>query len=687
MFNFINTLVLPLLAAALIPLILHLLNRKKLKVIPFSSVRFLKELQNKRIRQIKLYQILIILLRMLFIIFLVLAFARPTIRHFFTSGSGSARTTAVIILDNSYSMQTQQGMQSFFSRAKEGLKTILQSFEKHDNVTVLIPRADSLRIFTISPNTPLPWHRLKASDYSPDFSTSVFAAARIFRRFPNYNRELYFITDEQISNEALSDSARQVLKHLPAKMYIINAAAGFHANNVSIDTAAVTDRFIELRKPLSVAATLQNHTAEEKQVTLSLFDGSRRLAMQAVPIPSQHTRRVLLHFSPHHTGFFPLKLEIDDDDLLIDNTYYLSLFIPEKIPVLYVQDQTPLELREALNTLSAQTNLQIKLSNYDRWYGEPLSRYRLLVLTDPPHITQTFLLHLKQFLAGGKNVILISGSHSTPTDYNNLSKELFNQNIFRGIVKAANAQQFFSPTVTMAGRSILNDLFSQKPRKIVWPPFYLYFKTTPVGKILMRFQNGDPFLMRVSAAKNGSLYLFTAGLTMPYSRFPISGIFLPFLHRILSLASQNERRHTQFIVGQPFTVYLNKAAIRGNFRLYPPQGEPLTVIPKETPRGLRFDFDGFDRPGHYQIFQDKTPIRLFAVNLSQKEWRQPYVPFNRLRSDVRIIGVNALSAKKLKTARSGYELWPFFLLLALLALFAEMLLIRKLEGRPEGVER
>ncbi len=687
MFNFINTLVLPLLAAALIPLILHFLNRKKLKVIPFSSVRFLKELQNKRIRQIKLYQILIILLRMLFIIFLVLAFARPTLRHFLTSKNNGAQTTAVIILDNSYSMQTQQGVQSFFDRAKQGLKIVLRSFGRRDQVTVLLPMADSLLKYTVNANNPPPYQRLNPSAFSPDFSASVLTAKHIFQRFPNYNRELYLITDDQIPMQAFSDSARRVFENLKAKIYIIDVASGLQTNNVSIDTAFVAERFVELGRPLTIETTLQNHSSADKQITLSLFDGTTRLAMQLVHLPAQSKRNVKLHFSPNHTGFFPLKLEIDDDDLLIDNTYYLSLFIPVKIPILYVQDQIPLELREAFRTLSGQTNLQIKLSNYDRWYGEPLAQYRLLILNDPPQITQTFLLHIQQFLASGKNIILIPGIHSTPADYNVLSKELWGQNTFRDMVKATQKDQFFSPTVTLNGNAILNDLFRQKPQKIVWPPFYQYYRLRPTGKILMRFDNGDPFLLRLSLAKNGGIWLFGAGFTPPWSRFPFSGIFLPFLHRILILASQSERSDLPFVVGQPITVYLDNAAIRGNFKLYPPEAQPLTIIPKETARGLRFDFEGFDHPGHYQIFQDKTPIRLFAVNLSQKEWRQPYVPFNRLRNDVHIIGVNALSVKKLKRARSGYELWPFFLLLALLTLFAEMLLIRKLEGRPESVER
>ena len=684
MLNFINSLVLPLLAAALIPLLLHLLNRKKLKVIPFSSVRFLKELQNKRLRQIKLYQILIIIVRMLFIIFLVLTFARPAVRYFFTAGGGNARTTAVIILDDSYSMQTQSGMQSYFDRAKESLKTILKSFNKRDNVTVLIPLADSLRRFLISEDNPFPFARIKAGNFSPNFSASLFEAENIFTRFPNYNRELYLISDGRISEMALSDSARHVFKRLKARVYYVPIATGIPFNNVSIDTASIRSRLLELQKPVAVSVTLENHSSDDKQVTISLFDGSRRLAMQLTTIPGKNKRQVTLHFSPNHAGFFPLKLEIDDDDLLIDNTYFLSLFIPEEIPILYVQNQTPVALSEALNTLSAQTTLKIKQSNYDRWYGEPLSDYRLLVLNDPPQISQTFLTHLQQYLSSGHDVILIPGEQATQTDYNRLTRELLGQNMFQELIKAQNEGQFFALNITAVGNVLLSDLFQERPRKISWPPFYQYFKIRPQGKILLRFANGDPFLCRVPVRKNSRFWLFSAGLTLPWSRFPFSGIFVPFLHRIFSLAANSEQSNAIYLVGQPISVYLNKSMPHGNFQLAPPEGTPLDIIPRQSVRGLRFDFDGFSQPGHYKILQNKIPIQLFAVNLSAREWAKPYVDFRKLRSDVHEIPPQKLSIKSLKTARSGRELWPYFLILALLMLFLEMFLIRKLEGKPLG---
>ena len=68
------------LAAAAIPVLIHLLNFRKLRTVEFSSLRFLKELQRSSIRRIRIRQWILLALRTLLIVALVLAFSRPALR-------------------------------------------------------------------------------------------------------------------------------------------------------------------------------------------------------------------------------------------------------------------------------------------------------------------------------------------------------------------------------------------------------------------------------------------------------------------------------------------------------------------------------------------------------------------------------------------------------------------------------
>jgi hypothetical protein len=84
---FLNPAILFGLLAASIPVLIHLLNLRKLKKIEFSTLAFLKELQKNKIRKVKIKQWLLLALRVLVILFLVTAFARPTLKGIAIGGT------------------------------------------------------------------------------------------------------------------------------------------------------------------------------------------------------------------------------------------------------------------------------------------------------------------------------------------------------------------------------------------------------------------------------------------------------------------------------------------------------------------------------------------------------------------------------------------------------------------------
>jgi hypothetical protein len=125
--TFLNPAVLIGLLAASIPVIIHLLNLRKLKRINFSTLAFLKELQKNKIRKVKIKQWLLLALRVSIILMLVLAFSRPALRGTTIGGvASSAKTTAVFILDDTFSMSVVGSRGSYLNSAKETIKEVLK---------------------------------------------------------------------------------------------------------------------------------------------------------------------------------------------------------------------------------------------------------------------------------------------------------------------------------------------------------------------------------------------------------------------------------------------------------------------------------------------------------------------------------------------------------------------------------
>ncbi|HTY01249.1 MAG TPA: BatA domain-containing protein, partial [Bacteroidota bacterium] len=96
--TFLNPFMLFGLVAASVPLVIHLLNLRKLRTVDFSSLRFLKELQRSSIRRVKIRQWLLLAIRTLLIVTLVFAFARPALHGTFAGFLGGRASTAMLLL-------------------------------------------------------------------------------------------------------------------------------------------------------------------------------------------------------------------------------------------------------------------------------------------------------------------------------------------------------------------------------------------------------------------------------------------------------------------------------------------------------------------------------------------------------------------------------------------------------------
>ncbi len=124
------------LAAIAIPIIIHLFNFRRYKKVYFSSIRFLKDVEETTKAQSQIKQLLILLSRILAITFLVLAFAQPYIPN--ESGlSENEKKTISIYLDNSFSMQTSNTDGNRFEIARQYAYEIVKSFEPSARFQIL----------------------------------------------------------------------------------------------------------------------------------------------------------------------------------------------------------------------------------------------------------------------------------------------------------------------------------------------------------------------------------------------------------------------------------------------------------------------------------------------------------------------------------------------------------------------
>ncbi|MBZ0199414.1 MAG: BatA domain-containing protein, partial [Ignavibacteriaceae bacterium] len=215
---FLNPAVLLGLLAASIPVLIHLFNLRKLQRIEFSTLSFLKELQKNKIRKIKLKQWLLLLLRVLIITFIVLSFARPALKGIAIGGATSAaKTSAVFIIDDTFSMSVVDTKGSYFNQAKAAIKDLLSNFQEGDDAALIKISSAGKDEIMLSSNL-VDFRKniesLKLSDETGKINDALVKAAGVLSASNNFNKEIYLLTDFQkgkiAGDEELSNLSREL---------------------------------------------------------------------------------------------------------------------------------------------------------------------------------------------------------------------------------------------------------------------------------------------------------------------------------------------------------------------------------------------------------------------------------------------------------------------------------------------
>ncbi|MEX2180826.1 MAG: BatA domain-containing protein, partial [Gemmatimonadaceae bacterium] len=121
-------------AAVAVPLVLHLLRRRTGTRVEFPAVRYLLRAEKEHAREVRLRNLLLMMLRVAIVLALALAVARP-IGPF--PGTGHPPTAIVLVLDNSLSSTLAGSEGPLLSRLVEAARAVLARAAAGDAVTLV----------------------------------------------------------------------------------------------------------------------------------------------------------------------------------------------------------------------------------------------------------------------------------------------------------------------------------------------------------------------------------------------------------------------------------------------------------------------------------------------------------------------------------------------------------------------
>ena len=134
--SFLNPILLFGLAAVSVPIVIHLLNRRKFQKVVWGAMRFLQTSVERNQRRMRMEDLILLALRCLLVALLALALARPAAKSLGAASSG--KVTGVILLDNSFSMGVSDGAATRFDKARQTAEQALDSLPPGSSAAVFL---------------------------------------------------------------------------------------------------------------------------------------------------------------------------------------------------------------------------------------------------------------------------------------------------------------------------------------------------------------------------------------------------------------------------------------------------------------------------------------------------------------------------------------------------------------------
>ena len=700
--SFLNPAALLALAAVAVPLFLHFFNLRQPRTVEFSSLDFVKELQESTVQRVRIKEWLLLLLRMLAIACLVLAFAQPTLTSDLGGMGASVPTTHALVVDNSLSMTADGEGGSYFDQATRTAEGVLETVEEGDEV-LLWPtaRAGQSRPDPVS-NVGVVRQALANLEPRAGASALSRAIVEAAGQSDTPRTVVYVMSDLQAST--LGDSvATDVPDGVQVQLLPVETRT---QSNVAITDVTVTSRIAEVDQPVQLEATLVNHGPEPlDDYVSSVYLAGDRVAQATATLEPGLETTVSFTVTPQTRGWLEGAVVTEDDDVPVDDRHHFTLHVPEERRVLLVrgEGQRTKYLDLALSSEMIESRIAFRTTAIEEnaLASAELGQYDAVLLAGPRSLSSGEVEALTRYVDRGGGLLLFPNAQARPEDYNALFGAL-DAGSFRGFSGALSADR----TVASFGRvdlehPLFEGVFSQERRRedasVEQPNIHYVMNFRPSGQsgqTLIELSNGFPFLHEVRHG-GGRLLVTAVAPTRDWSELPVRGLFVPLLYRsVYYLSASTSVAGEQLVAGRPAELRVTGVAPDASLRLRGPGG--IEVTPEQrTLFGATLLQIGetLTEPGVYDVQAGTTQVRRVAVNVDPAESDLQAASSAEASETLRTTTgapVQAVAAAEdgevaetLRTQRAGTEIWDVFLLLALLFLAAEMLVAS--QWAPETV--
>lgn len=347
------------------PIIIHLLNRRRYRIIQWAAMDFLREALQRNRRMLQLRDLILLVLRTAAILLFGLALAQPFFAQQEEAAEGNRALHAVLVVDNSLSMayepETSGG--TLFDKAKSRAREFIDKLPADSRISVLplcgSAQGTSPDAFTKQGAIDA-LDKIEIVDRSGSLQVGLNEARQACQTGPQLAKRIVLIGDQQVANWHGFAGTEQFESLPPVQVVDVSPA---HAENVWIADLQVQDGLADVDTPATLVAELQYAGLEQSRtVAVSLaVDGVESATKSVTLDPGDGLREVTFEYlfngylpQPGQPALVPVKVSLEPDRLPLDDQRHLVVPVVASLPVVFV-DQWGAEDEDATRNRVGET--------------------------------------------------------------------------------------------------------------------------------------------------------------------------------------------------------------------------------------------------------------------------------------------------------------------------------------------
>ncbi|MBD1392334.1 BatA domain-containing protein [Mucilaginibacter glaciei] len=652
-----------------IPIVVHLFNFRRYKKVMFSNVQFLKEVQEQQASRRNVKERLILASRLLALLFLVLAFARPFIPRQNEANVGKQQAISIFI-DNSYSMQTLNREGSLLDEAKQKARQIAAAYSINDRFQLLTQDFEGKHQRLLSRdefNDAV--DAVNISPQSRQLSQIIARQQSLLKLQPGVTGKSYIISDFQTNIKGNSKNTDSVLVSL------VKLTAN-SLPNVAVDSVWLLNATHRPGESEKLVVRLRNYAdkAAEK-IPLKLLINGVQKAIGSFTVKARSAQTDTLTFSGLQAGWQRGTIELQDNPVIFDNSFYFSFNISKQLPVLLIDGGTPNKYLSAVFATDAFfTTRRVQDGSVD-YAG--LNNYPVIVLSDIKSISAGLAQQLKTYVSKGGTLMVFPASDAELATYRGLLQPL----------GAAYPEKLITEATKVSAINLQSPVFKntfeafpQNPDLPLVKKYYTLASSSRQGNYLMRLQTGQSIWEGYNSGK-GKVYLSAVPLDESFSNLPVHALFVPIMFRVAILSGHDQPLFYTLGNNQPVETVAVQSTDKQLLKMVKGPQAIIPDVQQQEGSTMLYLPDQLRETGLYELKKQDSLAAVIAFNDNRSESDLSYLTDAQLR-DLPVQKANVLNGDKLNTtniggtANSGLQLWKLCIILALLFLVAETLLIR-----------